>query len=973
MTALRALWRTPRARTITVVVLIVALLAGYLLLRPSSDTPTAETRTAVVTVPGGPGEDGPVDLDTTLYLPEVTPAPAVLMAHGFGGSKNSVAEDAEQLAADGFVVLAYSARGFGQSTGSIHLNSLDHEVADGRALIDHLATLPEVSLDAPGDPTVGVTGGSYGGALSLMVAGTDPRVDAAVPLITWYDLEQALFPNGVVDAEPGPTPAALPTSDDGVFKKAWASTLIASVTAGIGLTGATGTAPIDTGDSGFSRRDAEDGAGEEASAAPTDPSGLPAGLDPATLGCGRLAADVCAAYSQAAQTGRLTPEFSELLANSSPSAVVGDITAPTLVVQGEQDTLFGLDQADANASAIAANGTTVAMTWFNGGHDGGSADTVTREQITEWFRHFLSGEGAAPSTGFTYSLAGPLSETGRARTRTLQAVGYPGIGDDPAVTRRDVPLSGGPQVALHPAGGAPAGISSLPGLSGGLAGTALSLLAGGLPGQSARFTSDPVADLTVVAGAPRVTLEITTVPGAGAAPTDEAVLYVSLSEVSEGGLRTLAGSAVMPVRVTGLTPGTPTEVTVALPAVALQVEAGNRVQVSVATTDQAFAGSTAPAVYRIALAGDPSVSLPIGTGERISAGEIPIGLLIGLIVLLVVGIAALVVVGRLRTRSSKVAGDTSIPLRITGLRKSYPGGVHAVQDVSLTVEPGQVLGLLGPNGAGKTTTLRMVMGLIQPTAGEILVFGRPIRPGAEILSRVGSFVEGSGFLPHLSGEANLDLYWRATGRPMADAHLEEALEIAGLGKAVRRRVKTYSQGMRQRLAIAQAMLGLPDLLILDEPTNGLDPPQIHAMREVLRRYAATGRTVVVSSHLLSEVEQTCSHVVVVHQGRTIAAGTVADMVATSGDMQFTLTGPDSAERAAQVLAGLDGIGEVTVYEQLPHLGTVHADLGSVVPAAAVAALVEAGLPVASAAPRHRLEDVFLELVGATAPEGGGTR
>ena len=148
--------------------------------------------------------------------------------------------------------------------------------------------------------------------------------------------------------------------------------------------------------------------------------------------------------------------------------------------------------------------------------------------------------------------------------------------------------------------------------------------------------------------------------------------------------------------------------------------------------------------------------------------------------------------------------------------------------------------------------------------------------------RIGSFVEGSGFLPHLSGKANLDLYWRATGRPAQDAHMAEALEIAGLGSAINRRVRTYSQGMRQRLAIAQAMLGLPDLLLLDEPTNGLDPPQIHAMREVLRRYAATGRTVVVSSHLLSEVEQTCSHVVVVHLGTTIAAGTVAETGVASG-------------------------------------------------------------------------------------------
>jgi ABC-2 type transport system ATP-binding protein len=276
--------------------------------------------------------------------------------------------------------------------------------------------------------------------------------------------------------------------------------------------------------------------------------------------------------------------------------------------------------------------------------------------------------------------------------------------------------------------------------------------------------------------------------------------------------------------------------------------------------------------------------------------------------------------------------------------------------VSFEVRPGMVLGLLGPNGAGKTTTLRMVMGLIQPSAGEIRVFGQLVRPGAEILSRIGSFVEGSGFLPHLSGRLNLELYWRATGRPAEDAHLERALEIAGLGKAVDRRVKTYSQGMRQRLAIAQSMLGLPDLLLLDEPTNGLDPPQIHAMREVLRRYAATGRTVLVSSHLLSEVEQTCTHVVVVNQGRTIAAGTVAELVAASGDMVFTV---DDPEAGRLVLSGLPGIGEVAVEN-----GSIQADLGEVPSTLAIRALVEAGIDVMSAAPRNRLEDVFLELVGS---------
>jgi ABC-2 type transport system ATP-binding protein len=210
---------------------------------------------------------------------------------------------------------------------------------------------------------------------------------------------------------------------------------------------------------------------------------------------------------------------------------------------------------------------------------------------------------------------------------------------------------------------------------------------------------------------------------------------------------------------------------------------------------------------------------------------------------------------------------------VTGLVKEYPGGVRAVDGVDFTVPAGIVLGLLGPNGAGKSTTMRMMMGLISPTAGEVRVFGELIRPGSPVLSRIGCFIEGPGVLPHLTGRQNLDLFWRASGRT-GDARMDEVLEITGLGSAIDRRVRTYSQGMRQRVGIAQAMLGMPDLLLLDEPTNGLDPPQIKEMREVMQAYTHGGRTVIVSSHLLSEVEQTCSDVVVMGAGKVIAQGSV---------------------------------------------------------------------------------------------------
>jgi ABC-2 type transport system ATP-binding protein len=179
----------------------------------------------------------------------------------------------------------------------------------------------------------------------------------------------------------------------------------------------------------------------------------------------------------------------------------------------------------------------------------------------------------------------------------------------------------------------------------------------------------------------------------------------------------------------------------------------------------------------------------------------------------------------------------------------------------------------------------MVMGLIQPTAGEVFVFGHRIHSGSASLSNIGALVEGAGFLPHLSGRENLELFWKASGRS-GDPEIERLLEIADLGTAVDRKVRTYSQGMRQRLGIAQAMLGMPKLLVLDEPTNGLDPPQIREMRAVMSNYAATGRTVIVSSHMLSEVEQTSSHVIVMHRGQLVTMGRVDELLKGRSNMRL---------------------------------------------------------------------------------------
>ncbi|GAA5154062.1 alpha/beta fold hydrolase [Pseudonocardia eucalypti] len=946
------------------VLLLLAVGAGTLVVTSRGgpeDVPTEQFR---LNVPGGPGQPGEVSLDATLYRPDRTPAPAILIAHGFGGSKASVDADARELADRGFVVLAWSARGFGTSTGQIALDSPDHEVADASRLIDYLATRPEVRLDGPGDPRVGVTGGSYGGALSLLLAGYDHRVDAIAPLITWNDLSQALFPNARVAPGPRPavTPAATAFGDDGVFKRTWAGVFFSfGMATGRGPTGIAPEASSGASRAAGAGREDDDAADAEQRDAllASDPSRRDPAAPPATL-CGRFIPAVCAAYTEAASTGRVSPATAELLRRSSPVSVTDRIKAPTLLVQGETDTLFGLDQADATARQIASAGGKVEVIWYAGGHDGGAPGPVVRERVGEWFDHYLRDQPPGEPAGLSYAVQGGVRTESRntPTVRTVTSDAYPGLDGAPPVTRTELALRGDPVVVLNPAGANPAAITTVPGVGGALGSLSgrLAALTAELPGQSAGFTTDPLPRQFLLAGSPQVRISVARVPGQPTA--DEAVLYGKVSEIAPDGRRTLLGGAVAPMRIPMPADGSPAEALVTLPAVVAPVEAGNRLVVSISTTDQSYGGPTQPAAWRIGIAGG-SVGVPSVPGRNVTANTVPTGPAVGIGLIAAAALAAWVV-ARVRTRRRRAAEASELtgtepPLVIDGLRKSYPGGVVAVNGVSFEVRPNQVLGLLGPNGAGKTTVLRMLMGLITPTAGSIRVFGHPVAPGAPVLSRIGSFVEGPGFLPHLSGADNLRLYWAATGRPEADSHLEEALEIAGLGNALARQVRTYSQGMRQRLAIAQAMLGLPDLLVLDEPTNGLDPPQIHAMREVLRGYARDGRTVLVSSHLLAEVEQTCDHVVVMHRGTVVADGSVADIIAGGGQASFRV---DDPERAAEVLRGAAGVSAVEVERD-----SVHADLNGLARADAIGRLVAAGVAVEAAGPRRRLEDAFLQLVG----------
>lgn len=302
---------------------------------------------------------------------------------------------------------------------------------------------------------------------------------------------------------------------------------------------------------------------------------------------------------------------------------------------------------------------------------------------------------------------------------------------------------------------------------------------------------------------------------------------------------------------------------------------------------------------------------------------------------------------------------TDLVVEIDGLSKSF-GDVHAVDDLSFAVERGQVYGVLGPNGAGKSTTLRMLMGLETPSKGTTRLFGTEVTPGCQELLRVGVIIEQACFVPHLSGMRNLRLWWEATGAKMRDADLETALSIAGLGTAIDRKVKTYSQGMKQRLGFARALLNRPELLVLDEPTNGLDPGEIREIREMIGRLAETGATVVFSSHHLSEVEQVCSHVVVMNHGRLVTHGTVSELI---GANKSAFIEVDDRERARQILTALPGVRSVQVQTD----GLI-VELTDNSRADIAAALVGAGLRLETIMPTQRLEDAFLDLLAANETE-----
>jgi ABC-2 type transport system ATP-binding protein len=296
--------------------------------------------------------------------------------------------------------------------------------------------------------------------------------------------------------------------------------------------------------------------------------------------------------------------------------------------------------------------------------------------------------------------------------------------------------------------------------------------------------------------------------------------------------------------------------------------------------------------------------------------------------------------------------DESGRITVSGLAKTF-GTVKAVDNLSFTVEPGTVTGFLGPNGAGKTTTLRCLLGLVTPTAGGSTIGGRPYTELHTPATTVGALLEASSFHPARTARSHLRVYCTVSG--ISTRRADEVLELVGLTGAANRKVKGFSMGMRQRLGLAAALLGDPQVLILDEPANGLDPEGIVWLRQFLRQLAGQGRTILVSSHVLSEVEQTVDSIVIINNGRLVRQGTLAELSEHHG--HAVLVRSPEAER---LVSALDGKAEIDKLDDgaLRITGPSTAEVGHL-------AFVERIELHELATERSDLEQIFFALTGDT--------
>jgi ABC-2 type transport system ATP-binding protein len=299
-----------------------------------------------------------------------------------------------------------------------------------------------------------------------------------------------------------------------------------------------------------------------------------------------------------------------------------------------------------------------------------------------------------------------------------------------------------------------------------------------------------------------------------------------------------------------------------------------------------------------------------------------------------------------------MAGELLI--ETTNLTKRYGSRIVAVDELNLTVRRGEVYGFLGPNGAGKTTTLRMLLGLIKPTSGTATVLGK--KPGAPSgLARVGALVESPAFYPHLSGRDNLRGMARLSGVANPADRVEEALEQVKLKERAKDKFRKYSLGMKQRLGVAATLLKDSELLILDEPTNGLDPKGMAEMRDLIRSLGQGERTVLLSSHLMGEVEQICDRVGIIRQGKLVAEGSIAELRGRGG----LLVKAKPLKRAAEIARDVSGVEEVRVEKDALNINIEPERAPEI-----ARKLVSGGVDLSELKPAQRsLEEAFFELTG----------
>lgn len=317
----------------------------------------------------------------------------------------------------------------------------------------------------------------------------------------------------------------------------------------------------------------------------------------------------------------------------------------------------------------------------------------------------------------------------------------------------------------------------------------------------------------------------------------------------------------------------------------------------------------------------------------------------------------MIVQGRTTPRHTETpvrTNDGKAVVRVDGLTKRY-GSVNAVTDMSFEVRQGEVFGFLGPNGSGKSTTIGMLLGLIQPTAGQIDLFGLGPDRRLEGLARVGAIIESPAFYPYLSGRDNLRVL-ALLRCGVTDARVNEVLDTVGLSGAADKAYRHYSLGMKQRLGIGSTLIHDPELLILDEPTNGLDPVGMSEVRHLILRLASQGKTIFVSSHLLNEVEQVCDRVVIVQRGHKLAEGRISEIVGREERLRVRTSTP---QRAVEVLQAMHGVQLVEV-----HGHEVVVTAPDVPRSCISAALIQQGIDVQEfRMTENTLEDAFLRITG----------